>query len=193
MANNNRSPWRQGGFDSAYSDEHIDMGNDFNPGGYYRGDDRGSFGHTPGAERHRSREDDDTPAGHFGLHYESPGYRRDRDWWDRARDEVSSWLGNREAGRRRRIDSLIGKHRGKGPRNYQRSENRIREDVCERLSDDERIDASGIDVRIQGDEVVLSGTVASREQKRRAEDLVESVPGVHHVQNLLRVGRSEGS
>lgn len=192
MADNNRSPWRQGGYDSAYHDEHIDMGNDYNPGGYYRGDDRGSFGHTLGGNRPPGgRREEDSPAGHYGLHYESPNYRRDRGWWDRTRDEVSSWMGDREAGRRRRIDTLIGKYRGRGPKNYRRSEDRIREEVCERLSDDERIDASNIDVRIEGDEVVLNGTVDSREQKRRAEDLVEAVSGVHNVQNCLRVERRD--
>jgi osmotically-inducible protein OsmY len=33
-------------------------------------------------------------------------------------------------------------NRGRGPKNYQRSEERIREDVCDRLSDDYLIDAS---------------------------------------------------
>ena len=38
-------------------------------------------------------------------------------------------------------------------------------------------------------EVALSGTVDSREAKRRAEDIAESVGGVTHVQNNLRVGQ----
>jgi hypothetical protein len=40
-------------------------------------------------------------------------------------------------------------------------------------------------------EVTLTGTVESREDRRRAEDLVEQVSGVKHVQNNLRV--QEGS
>jgi osmotically-inducible protein OsmY len=35
--------------------------------------------------------------------------------------------------------------------------------------------------------VTLSGTVTSRMAKRRAEDLADSVSGVEHVQNNLRV------
>jgi osmotically-inducible protein OsmY len=81
-------------------------------------------------------------------------------------------------------------HRGKGPKNYQRSEERIREDVCDRLSDDHSVDASDIDIKVSGSEVILSGTVESREAKRRAEDIVESISGVTNVQNQLRVGNS---
>ena len=81
-----------------------------------------------------------------------------------------------------------GEHRGKGPKDYKRSDDRIREDVCDRLSDDGRIDASNIDVRVSGNEVILSGSVDSKDVKRRAEDVAESVSGVSNVQNQLRVG-----
>jgi hypothetical protein len=81
-------------------------------------------------------------------------------------------------------------HKGKGPKNYHRSEERIREDVCDRLSDDYVIDASDIDIKVNGSDVILSGTVNSRQEKRRAEDLAESVSGVTNVQNQLRVSSS---
>jgi hypothetical protein len=83
-------------------------------------------------------------------------------------------------------------HRGRGPRNYQRSDDRIREDVHERLSDDVRVDASEIEVTVQNREVTLNGTVRDRNEKRWAEDIVESVSGVAHVQNNLRVGQTQG-
>lgn len=84
-----------------------------------------------------------------------------------------------------------GEHRGRGPRNYQRSDDRIREDVSERLTDDPMIDASEIEVSVQNREVTLSGTVRDRNERRRAEDLAESVSGVSHVQNNLRVGQQQ--
>jgi len=84
-------------------------------------------------------------------------------------------------------------HRGRGPRNYQRSDDRIREDVNERLSDDPRIDASEIEVAVQNREVTLTGTVRDRNEKRWAEDIADSVSGVSHVQNNLRVGRMQGT
>jgi BON domain len=80
-----------------------------------------------------------------------------------------------------------GSYRGRGPKNYQRSDERIREDVCERLTHDEFIDASNIEVDVKGGEIILSGTVDTRGFRHRAEDIAEMVPGVTHVQNNLRV------
>jgi hypothetical protein len=113
----------------------------------------------------------------------------ERGFWDRASDEVSSWFGDDDAERRRRQDQ----HRGRGPRNYTRSGDRIREDVSDRLTDDWHVDATEIEVTVSGTEVTLTGTVTSREQRRRAEDIAESVSGVTHVQNNLRVKNSEQS
>lgn len=79
------------------------------------------------------------------------------------------------------------RYRGVGPRNYRRSDDRILEDINERLTDDHHIDASDIGVRVEGGEVTLSGTVSDRAARRRAEDIAESVSGVGHVQNDLRV------
>lgn len=76
---------------------------------------------------------------------------------------------------------------GKGPKGYTRSDDRIKEDVCDCLTDDHHVDASSIEVQVRNGEVTLGGTVDSRETKRRAEDLVERASGVKHVQNNLRV------
>ncbi len=38
-------------------------------------------------------------------------------------------------------------------------------------------------------EVILTGTVNSRDQKRRAEDIAESISGVNNVENRIRVGQ----
>ena len=80
-----------------------------------------------------------------------------------------------------------GNQRGRGPKGYRRSDERIREDVCESLTTDGQIDASNIDVAVEDCEVTLSGAVNSREQKRRAEDLSEMIPGVTQVNNSLRI------
>ena len=76
---------------------------------------------------------------------------------------------------------------GRGPKGYRRSDDRIREDVCDRLTDDWHIDASEMEVAVQNGEVMLSGTVQSRDEKRRAEDLAERIAGVRDVHNNLRV------
>ncbi|RYF94507.1 MAG: BON domain-containing protein [Caulobacteraceae bacterium] len=84
-----------------------------------------------------------------------------------------------------------GPHRGRGPADYRRSDDRIREDVNDRLTEDAHLDASGIQVAVQDGEVTLSGTVDSRHAKRHAEDLADRISGARHVQNNLRV--SDGS
>lgn len=81
-------------------------------------------------------------------------------------------------------------HRGRGPKNYQRSDERICEDVCDRLSDHHELDASDIDVSVSNREVTLSGEVDSKQAKRHAEDCADACSGVEHVQNNLRVKRS---
>jgi osmotically-inducible protein OsmY len=119
--------------------------------------------------------------------------REERGFWDRASDEVSSWFGDRDAERRRREDEArAGQYRGHGPKGYARSDERIRDDVNDRLTDDPFVDASEIDVSVQNGEVTLNGTVENRQAKRRAEDIVDNISGVKHVQNNLRV-RQQGS
>jgi len=113
-------------------------------------------------------------------------YGENRGWFDRASDEVASWFGNEEAARRREMDHAED-HRGRGPSNYTRSDERIREDVNDALTHERRLDATHVSVNVTGSEVTLDGSVDSREAKRRAEDAAHDVSGVKHVQNNLRV------
>ncbi len=105
----------------------------------------------------------------------------ERGFLERAGDELRSWFGDRDARRRREVD-----HRGRGPKNYARSDERICDDINDRLTEDMWIDASEIEVSVSAGEVQLTGTVDDRWTKRRAEDCAESVSGVRHVQNNLR-------
>lgn len=82
---------------------------------------------------------------------------------------------------------IPGPETGNGPQGYQRSDNRILEDVCDRLAQHGRIDAREITVDVKNGEVTLTGTVYNRNSKRMAEDVVESVMGVADVHNNLKV------
>jgi osmotically-inducible protein OsmY len=82
------------------------------------------------------------------------------------------------------------RHRGKGPKGYVRSDARIREDVCEQLSDDREIDASDISVDVANGEVRLQGTVIDRSMKRKAEIVALSVRGALDVHNELLIKKS---
>jgi osmotically-inducible protein OsmY len=173
-------------------------------------------------------------------------YGRDRGWFDRASDEVRSWLGDDDAEMRRDMDRMQnrgsmyrherdenrpygymygsqtfdregpidrwtlggtefgeygtrpveqlrrGNHYGRGPANYKRNDERIKEDVIERLVRNHEIDGSDIEVEVNNGEVTLKGIVESRYERRFAEDITEDVFGVKNVLNLLRVRESMG-
>lgn len=84
-------------------------------------------------------------------------------------------------------------HRGRGPKGYRRSDERIRDEVCDCFTDHDELDASEIEVTVRNGEVTLSGSVDHRFAKRLAEDLAEKVPGVDEVQNQIRIKRSADS
>lgn len=86
-------------------------------------------------------------------------------------------------------------HRGRGPKGYTRSDERIREEVCDALEYDDQIDASDIEVNVKEGVVTLSGQVNERYLKRQAEDCVERVRGVKDVINSIQVSsrNSRGS
>lgn len=87
-----------------------------------------------------------------------------------------------------------GPHAGVGPRGYERSAERLRDDVCEHLTHHGWIDASEIEVSVENGEVTLTGTVENRAMKRAAEEVAESVRGVRDVHNRLTLRREgEGS
>lgn len=122
-----------------------------------------------------------TPYGAAPLAYRSGEYE-ERGLLERAGDHIAKWFGDEDAARRIEQD-----HRGRGPTGYTRSDARVLEDVCDRLTDDYQVDASNITVSVEQGEVTLNGTVDTRLAKRRAEDCAEAISGVKHVQNNLRV------
>lgn len=78
---------------------------------------------------------------------------------------------------------------GKGPKGWQRSDERIREDVSEALARHSELDPSDIEVEVDGGEVTLSGTVSDRRTKRMVEDVAETIFAVKDVHNHLRIRR----
>jgi hypothetical protein len=152
------------------------------------GSDQGSYGQSnysygqpnygqPGREYGSSGPSDYGRSGWSEPYAEGQQYGN-RDW----RNEQSGY----------RSQGSQGMHRGKGPKGYQRSDERIKELICERLSDDPEIDASEITVNVQGGKVMLEGSVDSRRTKNAAEDIAEQF-GSQEVQNNLRVSRQSGS
>jgi BON domain-containing protein len=75
-----------------------------------------------------------------------------------------------------------------GPKGYQRSDERMKEDISERLFVAYHIDSSEVTIDVRGGRVTLEGTVPSRHMKHAIEDIVDSCPGVVEIENRIRVG-----
>jgi hypothetical protein len=94
------------------------------------------------------------------------------------------YAGRMEPGERERART------GRGPKGYRRSDERIHDDVCERIAR-AGIDADEVEVKVVNGEVTLSGSVHRRDEKHWLEDVAEDVFGVQEVHNHLRVLRGE--
>jgi hypothetical protein len=150
-----------------------------------------SHNYVTGAESSRSeRNNRYSDSGNFGFNprspasFSNPGLRSTYQD-DYARSEFLS---------KGQLTGAYGLHhasyRGKGPKGYVRTDERIREEICERLSDDPRIDASDVSVEVREGVVTLEGSIQDRGQKYRIEDIADSCSGVKDVQNGLRVALS---
>jgi osmotically-inducible protein OsmY len=133
---------------------------------------------------YRDHDESSRDLSHRGGAYGEPADVLDRSVDERAREARG---GAADPGRER-MEQRRGPHAGKGPVGFQRSDDRIRELICEALTDDGEVDASRIEVSVNGGEVLLTGAIEDRRMKRLAEDCVEAVPGVRDVHNQLRIG-----
>jgi hypothetical protein len=77
--------------------------------------------------------------------------------------------------------------RGVGPKDYLRSDELVRDEICERLTRHPDIDASDIAVTVRQGIVALTGSVTDRAIKHETEDLIENVIGVKDIENHLIV------
>lgn len=76
-------------------------------------------------------------------------------------------------------------YKGKGPKGYVRSDERIREEACECLTDHPEINPRKMEVHVSQGIVTLEGVVEDRQTKRAIEDLIDDVCGVKDIHNHL--------
>ncbi|HKU37134.1 MAG TPA: BON domain-containing protein, partial [Polyangiales bacterium] len=126
----------------------------------------------------------DSPRQRSGYDLGGRGYggRSSGNWPEQGFEHQRSGQGQGEFGYGRR-------QQARGPKGYKRSDDRIREDVCDRLSQSWDLDASEVEVTVSNGEVTLTGTINDRDQKFRAESIADAVGGVNEVHNQLRVRR----
>jgi hypothetical protein len=84
-----------------------------------------------------------------------------------------------------------GGYAGRGPKKYVRPDERILEEVCQRLTDSPDIDATGVEVEVRAGEVTLTGTVESQEMKHQAELCLAEIWGVKHIFNRIHVAHHD--
>lgn len=157
-----REPWRGESYERWRSDP------------YARGDEPWA-----GYEGGRGRAEIDPPWVERGPEARRRGESRGLvEWEDRGPLE---WLGHKAR------EALGRPHRG--PKGYQRSDERIRDDVCERIARS-GVDAEDVEVTVENREVTLGGTVWTRREKWRLEEIAEDAYGVEEVHNRLRVRRT---
>jgi osmotically-inducible protein OsmY len=157
----------------------------------------------------RYTDEDYGSARRYGVGYTgSPDFDRDRSFGDdrfTRRDEpryygtgyyaegTSAFGGGYDEQRRGERPGFFRRLFGKGPKGYQRSDERLREDISERLMQSDEIDSSEVTITVASGKVTLEGTVPDRYMKHAIEDLVDACPGVQDIDNRVRVDRNMGA
>jgi osmotically-inducible protein OsmY/flavin-binding protein dodecin len=161
-----------GGGQQGGSQYTRDFGGQFSQFGQYGGSQYGQYG--------RGRED-------YGQRRYGQGMQGMNEWDQNRPDfgEQVSQFGGAMAGRMRRMF--------RSPKGYKRSDERIREDVCDQLAQDGQLDPSEMEVSVANGEVTLSGTVPQRYMKWHAEQIIDNIGGVNEIHNQLRVQRGDMS
>ncbi len=80
-------------------------------------------------------------------------------------------------------------YRGRGPKGYQRSDQRIEEDLSEQLMENPYIDASDVEVEVRDRTVFLRGSVNTKWMKYSIEEIAEEVFGVKDVENRIKLNK----
>lgn len=136
--------------------------------------------------------------GYGGMESYEQGYRPGS--YDRLLDVTERYYGygDEEYGLAREEDELYWYEQdqrqrserpsGKAPKGYTRSDDRIREDICERLMHSP-YDASEVEITVSDGDVTLTGTVHNRADKWGIEDVAEVILGVQEIQNQIRISR----
>lgn len=177
--------------------------------GYQGEGTRRSEGPRDAREADRGRGADPGRRGFGGFSNENPSLPRRQVYGDRTYDGPASfgddeggYYGDRPPQREEPMSFETAERGGYGrgmtawrdrgsrrtdPKGYIRSDERVRENVCESLSHS-GLDVSDVSVAVADGKVVLEGTVPDRRTKHHVEDCTVECAGVKDVENRIRVG-----
>jgi hypothetical protein len=77
----------------------------------------------------------------------------------------------------------------RGQRARRRPDETLAQEIREVLANDPELDATDVEIEVEGGAVTLSGVVDESDAKLLAEELIETLPGVREVHNRIRVER----
>ena len=113
----------------------------------------------------------------YGFDQRNFGHRRDSFY---ARADATPWWDKEPE------PEEPGSFAGLGPRGWRRPDERIAEEIVQRLTDADWLDASDVEVEVSDGVVTLAGEVETREERRAAEEIAAEVSGVVDVVDELR-------
>lgn len=113
-----------------------------------------------------------------------------RQGWDYDQNRAYGTVyGNQRGPSFERNEKRRPDHRGKGPRNYKRTDERIMEDIIDQLTREQSVDLTELEIEVKDGEVFLSGRAHDRYIRHKVEDVTDGIPGVKHIENAIRVSR----
>lgn len=161
------------------------------PGGTWRAHERGGESPTwrEKAERDRAQRGGQPSYGGAGYYGDSRGGGQS---FNSAQRVYPGDPGYREHPTRPQTLSGtgVGSRRPVGPKNYERPDERVLGDVCERLAQHPDVDVSDVTVDVDKGVVKLGGTVRERREKYLIEEVTDAIYGVKDVNNQIRVRRA---
>ena len=91
--------------------------------------------------------------------------------------------------RTRERPGLLARLYARGPKGYTRSDERINEDISEKLWHADHVDSSEVTIAVEDGIVTLTGSVPERWMRHEIEDIADSCMGVKDMVNNVRVFR----
>ncbi|CDM25167.1 RNA-binding region RNP-1 [Castellaniella defragrans 65Phen] len=162
-------------------------------GGYGRGGEHGGYGGQGGYGGGRGRYGQGSQGSEYGDYGQSSygqgsefgGYGQSRG--SGRGGEYGGYGGSGQGGMHRHS----GHQQRMDPKGYTRSDERVREHVCEHLSES-GLDVRDVEVNVKDGQVTLQGHVPDRHTKHAVEDCADQCVGVKDVENRLKVSADEG-
>lgn len=163
---------------------------------------RENFGDYGGVDEYGPYGYASSPVYDYGAEYDGSRYsssdqvRRGVGWRDEMGREVGEFFDDDYAEQRsdwneRRMRDIRRSMRGRGPSPVISDDERVRDQICRRMSDDDDLDAEDVRIHVHHGQVTLDGVVEDASERRHAERCAQSVRGVRRIRNHLRTREDE--